>query len=614
MDTEFDSLSSVLVAAGDVASWQVSTDADGGVSGIINQGFSVTYAGQTVELSVPINVSAVGDLSITGPMDSRIQLKPSSDVITNFTLTNSGTADLTVVAYLSGLPAGVESEVSDSSIDIPAGGQAEVSLTLLADSTVAAGSYSLTFAYGGEGVSDSLDLDLQVSHRYAVKTSATNSQVVAGPLEWEELSIDVTNLGSTSDTIQLTLDDNGASQWYEFELSSTSLSLTSGEAETVTLRIREKSAGSEDLNISITASSSSDLEVTDTMVIDLAALQSGASITIVSDDDSAKPGDSVYGSVIITNTGNGYDELQLTTPNYNCGVSQVIALEAGASSAAIPWSCDIGGDEIAGLKELPFRVTSQARSTAIYEESEIFTVEEVWDDQLVALVVGGTPVSMPSSGGSSMTVTLTNLANADITGSLSTLGAGEGLFVIEWKRLSDNENTTDYSLGPGQSVDFAIKFNSLVRTQEKAVLKIRATSQVGETTFSDETQDFTVSITGPAMPPSGIALPFGIAIDNTNSIYAVLSGWGLAILLITYIRKRKTVTASEEEETADEADQTEEVEEEEESPLGYNECRMDDGGKISCPSCNSRLGVPRGSEPPFRFTCPSCENKIRVVE
>ena len=48
--------------------------------------------------------------------------------------------------------------------------------------------------------------------------------------------------------------------------------------------------------------------------------------------------------------------------------------------------------------------------------------------------------------------------------------------------------------------------------------------------------------------------------------------------------------------------------------LGKNECRMGSDHKITCPSCESRLGVPDDSVPPFRFTCPKCDTKIKVVE
>ena len=79
-------------------------------------------------------------------------------------------------------------------------------------------------------------------------------------------------------------------------------------------------------------------------------------------------------------------------------------------------------------------------------------------------------------------------------------------------------------------------------------------------------------------------------------------------------------TREEEEEEDGEGDdevddeEEDEVEEEKELPeLGYNECRLDGESKVNCPTCDARLGVPRGSTPPFRFTCPQCENKIRVV-
>ena len=51
-----------------------------------------------------------------------------------------------------------------------------------------------------------------------------------------------------------------------------------------------------------------------------------------------------------------------------------------------------------------------------------------------------------------------------------------------------------------------------------------------------------------------------------------------------------------------------------ENLLGSNEVRMDDERKVNCPKCDEKLGVPRGAEAPFRFTCPSCDAKIRVVD
>ncbi|MEC7228455.1 MAG: hypothetical protein VXV95_00185, partial [Candidatus Thermoplasmatota archaeon] len=48
--------------------------------------------------------------------------------------------------------------------------------------------------------------------------------------------------------------------------------------------------------------------------------------------------------------------------------------------------------------------------------------------------------------------------------------------------------------------------------------------------------------------------------------------------------------------------------------LKSNECRMTPDNKVICPFCEAKLGVPRGSTPPFKFSCPQCDKKIRVVE
>jgi hypothetical protein len=90
-------------------------------------------------------------------------------------------------------------------------------------------------------------------------------------------------------------------------------------------------------------------------------------------------------------------------------------------------------------------------------------------------------------------------------------------------------------------------------------------------------------------------------------------GWLIALVSVRRLRSRSD---GDEAEKLFQQDDEDEVEDEpEEAPeLGYNECRMDGESKVNCPTCDARLGVPRGSTPPFRFTCPTCSNKIRVVE
>ena len=87
-----------------------------------------------------------------------------------------------------------------------------------------------------------------------------------------------------------------------------------------------------------------------------------------------------------------------------------------------------------------------------------------------------------------------------------------------------------------------------------------------------------------------------------HSLVILATGWALSLLLVLYIKLFRKP-------------QEEEIEEEEEEiPLGPNEVRIDEYNKVTCVSCESRLGVPEDSEPPFRFTCPKCQTRIRVVE
>lgn len=208
-------------------------------------------------------------------------------------------------------------------------------------------------------------------------------------------------------------------------------------------------------------------------------------------------------------------------------------------------------------------------------------------------------------------VSVTNLANAQVTGLLTLEGIGDGLLATEWLRYSDNTSTNEFTLTPGSTVEYSLTLMSLVSTSESAVLNIRASYQIGDTASSDLSSELNVEIEGPAMPPNGVRLPLGMELSQSDSLNALFGGWGVAILLlgVMYLSRNKKQNALVEEEE----EVVEEPEEEKETPLGFNECRMDDG-KVTCPSCEARLGVPRGSEAPFRFTCPKCSTMIRVVE
>ena len=140
---------------------------------------------------------------------------------------------------------------------------------------------------------------------------------------------------------------------------------------------------------------------------------------------------------------------------------------------------------------------------------------------------------------------------------------------------------------------------------------IRATSTGGGVLNTDESIPLPVSIEGPALPPNGLSLPLGVSVSQPTTLSVMGAGWLVALVAIQLLRKR---SPKQEDEVVEE-DVEDDIEVEKDLPeLGYNECRLEGESKVNCPSCDARLGVPRGSTPPFRFTCPQCDNKIRVIE
>jgi predicted RNA-binding Zn-ribbon protein involved in translation (DUF1610 family) len=105
-----------------------------------------------------------------------------------------------------------------------------------------------------------------------------------------------------------------------------------------------------------------------------------------------------------------------------------------------------------------------------------------------------------------------------------------------------------------------------------------------------------------------------VNVSQSAALGVMGAGWLLAIVAIQLLRRPSRKSEESTEEESEDEDDDDESEEKELPELGYNECRMDGESKVSCPSCEARLGVPRGSAPPFRFNCPQCGEKIRVVE
>ena len=153
----------------------------------------------------------------------------------------------------------------------------------------------------------------------------------------------------------------------------------------------------------------------------------------------------------------------------------------------------------------------------------------------------------------------------------------------------------------GDCDNFKLRLSSLRTDSFRASITIEAESMVGSQSIDDESEILTFEVDGPSVPPDGMDLGF-MKLSNQNSIVLLSAGWAISLLMFAYIRLFRKAPEIEEEEV-----------EEEEIPLGPNEVRIDEYNKVTCTSCDARLGVPEDSEPPFRFTCPKCQVRIRVV-
>ena len=619
LSTQLTSPSDLFVEAGETGSWQVETSAAAGAVGVYTQGFEVTRGSVSSEASIEVDVLPSKEIELSGPLDGRILMEPGGISSTMFTVLNSGTGNVTLVASLSGLPASVEADISHTSLVLAAGASVDVMLNLTLASNAQPGTHALVFGYGGSGVSATQTVDLQIQDRFAVLVSSTVADIVAGPANDARLTFDITNLGTSTDTIQLSLSDEAQSDWFTYSLFTTSLSIAAGSSDAVELTVREISAGAplEGVVLTLHAMSGNDQNAMHHLNVTVRPQIAGAEITVIADDDEAQPGEAISGTVVVQNTGTGTDQLLITTVGMDCGLTSQFELAAGSSSPAVSWSCVLDENAQSGLGELKFRVTSSARSEYVQTYTEIYTVEPSWDSaSVLMLTTDKVDYKVPYSGGTTLVVTVENLANTQVSGVLDHGGEGSAMLIAQWTRYLDNESTSSFVLAPFATADFELTLTSDVQANEMAALFVKATFTIDatSTTSSSESDVFGVSIAGPEQAPQGVTLPLGFQLDGATTLNALIGGWAFAILLIgvMYIRRPRSESEVALAENASE-EEPEEDDVEEATTLGYNECRMEDG-KVSCPSCDARLGVPRASEPPFRFTCPKCTTMIRVIE
>jgi uncharacterized membrane protein len=629
LETNINSSSGVIVASGSVGLWTLTTDAETGMVGNYSQSFSVTYSGVTKNILVNVHVTPVPSVSLAGPIDGRISVIPGQTVSLDLELSNDGTQELNLNAGVSGLPTGAQVSFDPTTSILSPSQSITISMTLSMISTAESGAHPIVVTYSSSEVSAVLNLELQIADSVGLTVNSVTSNIAAGPLSSVDYTFEVTNLGSAQDTFFITLnydDSNNATTWFDIVLSTTSVNLEPSSTQAIYLSIRERSVGapSNGAPVDVIVTSTNDELISGSNTFNVIPIQVSAQLTILEDDSGGKPGEQVAGTVVVTNTGTGIDQFMLTTPGNSCGLSEIFTLDAGASSQTYSWSCTIDEDSTYGYESITFRVTSGARTNYVLEEVENYLVEPNWgSDGIVEMSFGTNSLSMTSSGGSSTIFTVKNLANAPITGTLFLLGTGESLFDSSLTLVTTNISSNQFSLDNGESAVYVLLLNSRVTEYQSASLLISASVEIDGATYTLDSDNLSVEIEGPEMPPEGVELLFGVTLDKSETLYTMFGGWIFSILLLmlmNMLRKRRKSKPSSSEDDFDDDSVTEvkrkkkKEKEVQARSLAKNECRMSSDNKVTCPFCEARLGVPRGSVPPFKFTCPKCDTKIRVVE
>ena len=582
---------------------------DSSIVGDITLNFSMssTNSGsETVTESGIFEVREFAEFSISGPSDNRIIITPGEESSISLNLSNQGTRDLDFTTTIIGLPNGITVLSGLEEVSLLAGESTDVTLQMSAASSLQPTSDSFTVTFDAVYVTESITLDLQITDRNEVSIDAGTDRIIASPVSESNLTMMVTNLGTSTQTFVADIESTQVSDFFSISVDKLTLTLASGESGTITLSAMEVATGAPESGLDMTVSvvSSTDSTISDSIQIRIIPTIADGQITVLSDKDSGKTGETINGNVIITNLGTSTDTMRINSVDLDCGLMDAeIVLGPSMSSSPIPWSCTIPDDETAGMKVLEFRLTSASRSEMVVTFSESYSVEPSWRGEVINFTFDQNDLVFDESVDQhTISMTICNQANTFVEGSLELVGKNEPQMDGVFFRAGETGINSTYTLASKGCQDFKLMLTPLNLDGFNAKLTIHASSKVLGQTVRDISQELRAEVGGPELAPNGMDLGI-LELNNKNSIILLSSGWALAAIMLLYVKLfRKPAQIEEEEEI------------EEEVPLGPNEVRIDEYNKVTCTSCEARLGVPEGSEPPFRFTCPQCETRIRVVE
>ena len=412
LDTVLVSASGVNVLPGEIGVWTVNTKGDTTLSGILQQPFATTYGGQTATTLVDVNLLEVASFDLLGPTEDRLLISPGASSSMSFTLTNTGTADLALTSSLLGVPVGVSATLSDTSLVLSKGESATVNVNFSAQTGATPSTTDVTLAYASGDLSEEFSFDLIVIDRAEVSLNAVQNRLLANPASSTTMTVDVTNLGTQSDVFAVEWTAQTTGDWFAFTVEPTTFQLSPGSTQKVSIGVLEALQGAPSGGVvhQLSVASTTDASVAASTDITVEAVDANANITVLKEQSTAKPGESVYGSIVLTNTGNAEDTYSITSVGTDCGLDTSVTLAPGLSSTPLGWSCIVPNDAASGQRTVSFRAVSSIRSNVAVETAMIYTVEATWPgDSLVALTFEDTSLSLGVDSSTSTVLTVQKL-------------------------------------------------------------------------------------------------------------------------------------------------------------------------------------------------------------
>ena len=390
---------------------------------MLNFSMSSTNSGsETVTESGLFEVREFAEFSISGPSDNRIIITPGEDSSISLNLSNQGTRDLDFTATIIGLPNGITVLSGLEEVSLLAGESTDVTLQMSAASSLQPTSDSFTVSFDAVYVTESITLDLQITDRNEVSIDAGTDRIIASPVSESNLTLMVTNLGTSTQTFVADIDNSQVSDFFSISVDKLTLTLASGESGTIAISALDVGTGAPESGLEMTGSvvSATDSTVSDSLEISIIPTIADGQITVLSDKDSGKPGETINGNIIITNLGTSTDTMRINSVDLDCGLLDTeIALGPSMSSSPIPWSCTIPSDETAGVKVLQFRLTSASRSDMVVTFNEAYTVEPSWSGEVISFTFDENDLVFDESVDQhTISLTICNQAKTFVEGSI----------------------------------------------------------------------------------------------------------------------------------------------------------------------------------------------------